>query len=856
MTKPDLPGGEHVQIQALTNDRIAVVGQALDSALQGDRFRAVQLFPDGLGRVVEVTAAGDDIDAEGLVQFCGSDSATPIDRPRFDEILRAGALPGVGHRPCPGTTRERVTCPEDGCIRIGGHLDRDVRHVDASGREWGPVHSVFDADLEPTGLVVNPKTAEFVKKKFEADGLPVPKMTIVKPTPEQEPTEEAPKTCTHDVFGFSYLDGVVCNGCGKTAATVVFLLRANLTAKEEECKRLDGLAAQYIERSSVLEKANEEITRIANERREELADLKAWKDLQESIPGSYDDYVAFCKEIHSTFDLKPGDSALTAVRAALAELALLKEATTGDDEQRARAQSAETELAEAREEIGKLKETIAGWVMRHKRKGEEVAAQSSEIEKRDEALDAAQATATEQAQEIERLEKDRTNLVRERADLLVERDTAIEQRDEADTEIDHMKNERADAETKWIDILGWVYLDSGETVEMAGVEQAHARALETIVGREKERVEAQAILSSEGIGMVTCHECDLEKPCRPFDGYMVCLDCVADLAQSAAGTEAKLREVEKERDGWKDTASDWCKQDNKRAGELNEEIAKSDALGERVRVLEGQRTALMDAAEAGVDALDRLMGDSDLDDDRSPEYAAMLALTSARAFASAPTPPADEPACHPCPGCPECRPELEPDAGEGAITDNDGVVEWAKGKNYAAAEEPADCSPCLGVEVGCEGDQPCPDFEAVEPAAEPERWEYACENCDWAGTDGFEPMAPVEGDKPTCPKCGASDAIYEAGPDRPAPQHDREERVGTWTEDDHEEGWDCSEHGHWPHGQIRCPVLVDGELCGAARPTEDKDADDACSWGDCATACDGAGCGCGCHGVDGESGDE
>ena len=229
MTKPDLPVGEHVQIQVLTNDRIAVVGRALDSALQGDRLRAIQIFADGEGRVIEVTAAGDDIDAGGLVEFCGGNSAMQIAATRFAWLIRAGAPPGVGHRPCPGTTRERlvkrteeaveaittikvsdlhrlnkvcssaasgfsachvkpqpsekwceecqrelaainliediqgndsehvgaagllrvedlgkdrpirerVTCPEEDCVRIAGHLDRDVRHVDVNGREWG-----------------------------------------------------------------------------------------------------------------------------------------------------------------------------------------------------------------------------------------------------------------------------------------------------------------------------------------------------------------------------------------------------------------------------------------------------------------------------------------------------------------------------------------------------------------------------------------------------------------------------------------------------------------------------------------------------------------------------------------------
>lgn len=137
MTKPDLPVGENVQIQVPTEDRIAVVGRALEDALQGDRLRAIQVFPDGDGRVVEVTAAGDDIDAGNYVQFCGDNSATPISQTRFDELHQEDTTHKFGHRPCPGTTRERVTCPVDGCIRISGHLDRGVPHTDGTGREWG-----------------------------------------------------------------------------------------------------------------------------------------------------------------------------------------------------------------------------------------------------------------------------------------------------------------------------------------------------------------------------------------------------------------------------------------------------------------------------------------------------------------------------------------------------------------------------------------------------------------------------------------------------------------------------------------------------------------------------------------------
>lgn len=137
MTKPDLPAGEHVQIQVPIEERVAVVGRALDSALQGEQFRAIQVFPDGDGRVVEVTAAGDDIDAFQYVEFCGGDSATPISQTRFDELHQEDTTHKFGHRPCPGTTRERVTCPVDGCIRISGHLDREVPHTDGAGREWG-----------------------------------------------------------------------------------------------------------------------------------------------------------------------------------------------------------------------------------------------------------------------------------------------------------------------------------------------------------------------------------------------------------------------------------------------------------------------------------------------------------------------------------------------------------------------------------------------------------------------------------------------------------------------------------------------------------------------------------------------
>ncbi len=50
--------------------------------------------------------------------------------------------------------------------------------------------------------------------------------------------------------------------------------------------------------------------------------------------------------------------------------------------------------------------------------------------------------------------------------------------------------------------------------------------------------------------------------------------------------------------------------------------------------------------------------------------------------------------------------------------------------------------------------------EVEEPTAEEPLDQYACEGCDWTGTDGFDTMPPVEDDKPTCPKCGASDAVY------------------------------------------------------------------------------------------------
>ena len=60
-------------------------------------------------------------------------------------------------------------------------------------------------------------------------------------------------------------------------------------------------------------------------------------------------------------------------------------------------------------------------------------------------------------------------------------------------------------------------------------------------------------------------------------------------------------------------------------------------------------------------------------------------------------------------------------------------------------------------------------------------------------------------------------------PDHPATPEQEGERVGTWTvEDDHAEGWDCSGHGHWLHGQERCPVFVGGVLCGATRPQTEE----------------------------------
>ena len=118
--------------------------------------------------------------------------------------------------------------------------------------------------------------------------------------------------------------------------------REEIRTISEECKRLKDLAKKHgedrakavatgIEMEGVLSEictllkvevpANNlyGVFEAVRDALAEKADLKAWKDLQESIPGSYDDYVAFCKEIHSTFDLKPGDSAFTAVRAALVE---------------------------------------------------------------------------------------------------------------------------------------------------------------------------------------------------------------------------------------------------------------------------------------------------------------------------------------------------------------------------------------------------------------------------------------------------------------------------------------------------------------------------------------------------------
>ena len=119
---------------------------------------------------------------------------------------------------------------------------------------------------------------------------------------------------------------------------------------------------------------------------------------------------------------------------------------------------------------------------------------------------------------------------------------------------------------------------------------------------------------------------------------------------------------------------------------------------------------------------------------------------------------------------------------------------------------------CVALRLDHDCLKAAPD-SATPPAEEGER----CESMSDKGhrctmTDPHEGT----GDEPHKARDGG---LIWVGPPHPATPEQEGERVGTWTvEDDHAEGWDCSEHGHWMHGQERCPVLVEDELCGVTRP--------------------------------------
>ncbi len=67
---------------------------------------------------------------------------------------------------------------------------------------------------------------------------------------------------------------------------------------------------------------------------------------------------------------------------------------------------------------------------------------------------------------------------------------------------------------------------------------------------------------------------------------------------------------------------------------LDEQVAK---LKERVRRLEDDKKKLIKAGKAAASALDTLMGDSDLDDDQSPEFKACQRMNRVLDAVSKPT---------------------------------------------------------------------------------------------------------------------------------------------------------------------------------------------------------------------------
>ena len=883
MTKPDLPGGERVQIQVLTNDRIAVVGRALTSALQGDRLRALQFFPDGGGLVVEVTAAGDDIDAGNLVEFCGGDSASPIDQPRFDEILQSDAAHKIGHRPCPGTTRERVTCPEEDCIRIGGHLDRNVRHVDAAGREWGPGEDLPAEDRGPARFHGTDDDFEGAPPAF-CDKCPAPEedhfrvygglggMSVTCPKPAaRRMTEEELKQFPED-DGWSWLclkccashgtpcmlDGAnrdgdkVCRFCGvvpqpaedETAleawaetekylftsegklvrndvmgdlvkASALHEARREIETLREERKRLDGLAAQYIERSSVLEKANEEVTRIANERREELGIWETWADEQTLNCGQHktsDDtrraiveaFVAMVDEKGEAsaeaerlrLELAAATNGKTAgivqseavrilkeeaeaerkiseglretvgeyrrdLKVAEAELAEMKEATTGDDEQRARAQSAEAELAEVRETL--------------------------RVER-----DEAQAEASDQLRQIAELKTKVGNQTANIAGLNRRSERLTSERDDARGEI-------ADAKTAggYLDLKTRAEKAEAKLVDLEARVERMRQSRNQVEIRLHEEIAKSAALGERVLEFESRPRCDLvgtahvccahtptaeetaadgmERP--PHVGDCTPDGCAIGCATNHPSKEEPAAEPEQEIVYW----------DCDDGAELLEHSDIGDAIG---AFLDDYGSPGM-TPEAFLKALEDL-GELEVFGYRRMEVTAG-------------------------PGhCLDALLELLDENYRGPDSDATGAT-----ASMQAAE-----ATFLAAVIAEYTPWACEQFtsEKVDPVA------WVKEN----RSDWLEPTAEPEHPFPELKQ--VVDAI---APDQPA----EPERCTEKIEDCNERMVDCGK-------TMPCPDHP------AAQHDEEDEEDDACSWGGCDVYCGGSGCGCGCHGTDGESGDE
>ena len=83
-TTKHAPGGE--KILSRTDERVAVVGQALEDALPGRQLRVLQVFADQPGRVLRVKAP-EPIDVGDYVAFRAGDTVVPITRDHAIELL-------------------------------------------------------------------------------------------------------------------------------------------------------------------------------------------------------------------------------------------------------------------------------------------------------------------------------------------------------------------------------------------------------------------------------------------------------------------------------------------------------------------------------------------------------------------------------------------------------------------------------------------------------------------------------------------------------------------------------------------------------------------------------------------------